>query len=411
MKTKTFSKKNFFLISLLLIFIFSVNTSNFNSIASTKLKLQENSELNGKIAVIIVNQDNLYSENQISEIENEINVNLVNDYPELSFNVSVVNDKNTILFEYVAEVLESESPSYVVIIGAIGFSQRGFYSDVLLNWTQNKGFEYVKNFALIDYLFDIDENEFKEIDKEDTIVNKNVTFQSFDYSQAGFMSGIKSASLTTTNKIGILLDHSFVIDFNNKIASNQGYKNSIFVKGFISGVEYASEHLLNSTEIQVKSEIFNNEIESQNAVDIALNKFSDFGADIIFNMESGYDELVIQSAKTKNMKIGNLGNNNSDTAFSLVKNIDISLSDLLLNWNVSNLMDYSKKFTLVDSEIMGLSIYDSTTIKIQNELLDGKIELPEFIIEEVIPGFELFAIIFSLITLKKIYKKSSYKKL
>lgn len=384
-------KRKLLTYSVLIIFIIGMASTNTLSINKTEInkKITLNSNQNsvsGEFKIIIVNQNALYSSNHIDYIVDYININLESQFPLINFNISIIDNVSITLSSRVIELLNYSNIKYAAIIGPIGNNNGNLFNN-LFNWSEGLFLDHIENLALIDTKnYGLNTNQLS-----------NINFISFDMLQAGFMSGIKSAILTESNKVGILLDYSTVVSFENRFYSDIYLDNEIFVTGFLSGIKYASEHLLDRREILLKTEIFDLTKDSDSELTNKLTSFKEFGADFVFNLQSYFDDKFILKAKELDLKTGVLGDNNTDASFSFVKNTALPLKDLIDHWNSTSGENSSLNFqyNLANNSYMSLSNYDFqddySLLLVQHLVLNGSITLSPFIDfgnQDIIPGFE-----------------------
>ena len=391
----------------------SHNDSNYFSIQSN----QKSNSVSGNISIIVYNLESYYTDNQISLIQNYVNNRLKPEFPEAKFNVTIlntVNDSNFVFANFLNQTFEETHPSYAFILGGIDNTQNSYLTN-LKNWIAGKNYTYIKNLALVDSQKSNDELTKNLIPPSNEKIINNITIASYNLTQAGFMSGIKASLLTHTHKIGLIVDHSLQVSFNYGLSSPKdsngfdiySFNRADFVSGFIAGVEYSSEFFLNRTNINLKTESIG--LQNYNPDQMANNvkSLSDFGADVIFNMESGLDNYFIQDANAFSIQTGVLGTNDTNATFSFVENTGPIIGNMLNQWNSSiNMNDIT--YTLSNSSVISLSsMKDNRLLIAQSKILDGTIKVPSQIPVEEAPGFELLLSIMavSLIIFKRKYLK------
>lgn len=377
----------------------SALASNFNS----NEKVTSNQKLNtlaGNVTIIVYNAELYYTPDQISAINNTINNVLKADYPSLTFNLTVIPNinSNTSITTIFSDIVQTNHANYVLFIGAIVQGTEGSFFTSLSNWSQGTNYTNIKQLAMINYMRD---QAF--ISQPANKVN-SITFASYNLLQAGFMSGVKASFLTKTNKIGLILDHSMQVSFNDKLTASSLNRND-FVTGFIAGIKYSAEFLLKKSNIEIKTESY--DFASTSKPDIIMEsnvaKLHDFGADTVFNMESGLNNVFLQKAASYSMSTGLLGANDSKADFSFVQNNQVILENILSDWNSSSI-NYNLKYTLQNSTVMSLSsMKDSRLIDVQKLLLNNTITVPSVMNIEGVPGFELISslTIFAVIFLRR----------
>jgi basic membrane lipoprotein Med (substrate-binding protein (PBP1-ABC) superfamily) len=364
---------------------------------------QDIASVSGNFSIIIFNLESYYSSEQILKIENYVFNILKPKYSAAQFNISIIEDtegQSFIFADFFANLMTELTPSFVLIIGPIYDDQNSF-SQTLESYENTK-------FGFIDYM----RSKYETVSSS----TQNISFASFDFSQSGFMLGLQSSILTKTNKIGIILDHSLNVDFYNKVSSPKSegnvqiydFNRAELIYGFIAGVEYSAENILNRTKIDLKTVAYDFKNPTATATDIMKNNvktLSDFGADVIFNMESGLDKDFIQEANSLAILTGVIGTNRSDATFSMVLNNEFIINDIINLWNSSN-DDFKLKYTLENSSVMSLSdMNDARLLSVQNLILNGTIKIPLEYPSERIFGFDFvvtFLPIACLIFLKKI---------
>ena len=397
------SKKIVILISLTFLLSISSNYQAITSNPHIDLKTQSNQNVNqisGNVSIIIYNSEGYYTDNQLLEINNTVS-NLALQFSSCKFNITVI-DNSLSLSDQINGIIKANNPQYLLIMGGVSVNQSN-YTNILKNWTHGDNYTSIKEIGVIDYMMSADNFPVKAYingSSPDYLLNNSVTFANVDFLQAGFMAGVKASLFTKTNKIGLIIDHSLQSSFYTPLGPSVDSSNNAlysfnradFVNGFIAGVYYSSEHLLNSTNIEVKTitNDYTQQITADQFMQNDVNSLHDFGADVIFNMESYEDNVFIQDAKAFSIHTGVLGDNNSEADFSLAENSGQIISDFLNMWNSSNI-NYDLTYNLKNSTV--LSLYPTNNAKlnlVQTLVLNGTIQINTSIPIQGVPGFEYY---------------------
>ncbi len=402
--------------------VLSYNRSNYSSNQS----ITKNNTVSENVTIIIYNFETFYSDYQIQQINNYVNTVIKQEYPNT--NLTVVNNTADPSFNF-SHILESiltlNQPNYAIMIGGVGNYQSSYLQQIE-EWMAGSKYTYIKEFGLINYMQSI--NEFfngnfglnKYISNKDNIIH-NVTLANIDFSQAGFISGVQASFLTKSDKIGIILDHSMNVNFDNSLNSPEdssgtpyySFDRANFVTGFIAGVQYASEVYLKGLKINIKSTGISINDFTSNAMDNNVQSLANFGADVIFNMETNLDSSFIQKAKTLNIQTGVFGPSNYSPNFSFNENTQFIIQDFLNQWNTTS-KTVNWTYNLANSTVLSLSsMKDSRLATVKTLILNGTIlihnydyYLTESKIQDI-PGFEMIVVPLSIIaiTLKKKLRK------
>ncbi|MHA2362905.1 MAG: hypothetical protein ACXAC7_03040 [Candidatus Hodarchaeales archaeon] len=376
---------------------------NINSESNLIQKLNEQSQITGlvgNVSLIIIDNNFVYSQEQINPLLSIINSTLNQTYPDLSFSVFLPKNKTTAI-EMMNSSFASEDYQYIVNIGNFDL---GYRTSTIRQSIPNKLTEYwTNNYTHV--------KKVGFIDSKSLYSRQNITQVDFDDSQAGFISGIKAADVSINGQIGVILDYPIFNEGSYDLTYNfESYDNN-FLSAFLSGVQYASEHLLNRTkELTVKTIAIDRiklEVDSNNEIERILTELKDiFGADTIFNLVSGIDSQVLDKANQFSLKTGTRGANNSDATFNIIEMLDVALIELIDNWNSSEqITGYT--YTLSDENVLFLSDYsfnghNNLLYPIQENVTNGIIKIPTdlFYHPQATNGFEFvfIFIIFSIVT-------------
>ncbi len=420
--------RNKLLILTVLIPLIMISSSNqgltVNNFTHSSIKSKQALDpLSGNVTIIIYNIQAFYTSANLNQITSYVNNILSLEYPNCNFNITIIaNQPDGFVFKTVYDQIVNQThPEYLIIMGGIQNGQSIFSN--IKDWMLGTKYTNIKQIALIDNMisknniFNNPNNQIGIRFTTDNVIVHNLSLANIDFSQAGFMSGVQSSLLTKTHKIGLILDHTLQVDFTNKINSpydQNGYPiysfdRDNFVMGFIAGVEYGSEYLLKSTKIDIQTEVsgFNNsDLMNKNVQTLA-----DFGADVIFNMESGLDNNFIQDAASHSIKTGVLGSYDSSASFSFIENNSVIISNLLQTWNKSS-TGVNWTYNLGNSSVMGLSVKtDSRLSDIKTEILNGTIQIPNYISEGKVQGIPGFELVFVFVTLVVLVSKKKIKKI
>ena len=423
--------KNKFFISGVLFFMILFSSSNqvLTSNAENYFSIQSNQKSNaltGNVTVVIYNLENYYTSNQINLIQNYVYNVIQPTFSTVNFNVSILNFPQQVDFVYanaLDSIVSNNNPNYLIILGGTSNGQ-SIYS-MVKNWITGTNNINIKQLALVDNMItksDLFNNPNPQLgihfNSDDKIVN-DLSVVNVDLSQAGFMSGVQSSLLTKTDKIGLIIDHSLKVDFNNILISPsdaQGspyysFNRADFVTGFIAGVEYGAEFLLDGAHIDLKSVSYDDSTSfSANVMNSDVATLSDFGADVIFNMESGLNSAFLNAASSHSIQTGTFGYNNTNASFSFIENSQNIVYDLVNHWNTTSTgVDWT--YNLANSSIMSLSsMKDSSLSTIQTEILNGTIKIPNYISQGKIQGIPGFELPIGLVTLALVISKRKIKK-
>ena len=350
------NKIGILLIAVFFITNFTVHSSityNHQVIEKPIANTDQNS-ISGKIKVIILNQDGLYSDSKVNSIVDYIENNLTTEF-NLNFNSSVISNSSTDfkLDKEVITLLNATDIQNAILIGSLALYEDPLFQHVLYNWSDGRNFQNIQNFGLIDYK------------RTDTIhLNRelrNFTFVTFDTLESGFMAGVKAGSLTNSSHVGLILDQSSSIGFETGFYSKQRFDTVNFVRGFTSGIQYASEHFKNNNEILLKMQVFNNDNSPMTEMSNILNDFNSFGVDVVFNLQSNSDDLFLDKANSLNMITGVYGGN-SEANFSFIENTNLAIKNLVSNWESQTTNETHGKvfeYNLRNNSIMYLSDYSN----------------------------------------------------
>ena len=413
-------------------FLPSNQVLGFDHLNSQSIKSnQKTNALSGNISIIIYNYEAYYTDYQLNQIRLYVG-NLGLQYSGLHFNIVIINSTSDLNYSFKNElgsILTSETPNYVIIMGGVSNLQSSYLGQ-LKDWMIGANFTTIKDFGLINYMKtsqDFFTNPTLQYGlnsyfNSDNKIHNNISLANIDYSQAGFMSGIQAAMLTKTDKIGIILDHSMQVTFDNKLNSPQdssgypiySFDRVNFVTGFIAGVQYASEVYLDGSNILLKSVGFDlTDNFSAATMGSKVVDLHNFGADVIFNMESSLDSEFIQKSDSIQIKSGVLGTNDSSASFSFEVNTQNIIGNFLNEWN-SSVSGFDWTYNLANSSVLSLSsMKDSRLTTVKTLVLNGTIKILDYNyyltqskLQEV-PGFEVFfvALLLLLITSKKKIKK------
>lgn len=378
-------------------------------------------QISGNVTIIIYNSEGYYTTHQINEIKNYVNNSLKSNFSSLNFNITTIDDTSLFASD-LKTIISNNDPQYLLIMGAVSNAYSGGYLTDLSHWTQGTNYTSVKEIGLIDSMRSNSENTIKILINEsytNEILNKSITFANTNLLQIGFMAGVKAALLTQSDKIGLIIDHSLISNFYDHLASPSipgtnnpyySFNRADFVNGFIEGVYYSAEHLRNGANIEIKTEshdFINTNVDPNVVMTNYVKDLSDFGADVIFNMEPSLNDIFIQQSNTHNIKTGILGDNNTQASFSMVENSGQIIDSILTNWNSTN-VKYSLSYDLSNSNVF--SLYpkpNNQLITIQEQLINGTIVVPATIPIQGVPGFSFYLAFIPLviITIRKKLKK------
>lgn len=408
-----FRYRSIWLIILVFLTVIAVHPSYSTRFNNITFKInnpsQISSNLTGNVSLIIINTDYTYAQEQNDSILRAMKMNssLLTNYPNLNFTV-FYPENMTEAKDLTNNSFSSGIYQYIIHVGSSDV--RTLISDELaLAWDVN--FTQVKRVGFIDS---------KSLSFRD-----NVTHIDFDKAQGGFITGLKSAGVSENSKIGVLLDYP-ILAGSSGFFTNEFFRFSeTFLSAFIAGTQYASEHLLNRKQIDIKTlAVDRNNLEDESStsseLDQLLNQFkNEFGADTVVNLLRGLDTQIIEKGNNLGLKIVTLGANQSNAEFSLVQNLDIALYRMIDYWNNTATAINNPTFLnidLLDEEAMFLSDYNfrgdnEILFALQVNITNGKIIIPTLILRspQATNGFAL-TLTFIVLSLVAFYKYTIKKK-
>lgn len=250
--------------------------------------------------------------------------------------------------------LDRATDSYPDMIWGIGYT----FSDAILRIAETNP---DMNFGIADFAFDEDQTPF------------NVTNVTFKAEESSFLAGYIAGLMTKTDKVGY-------------IGANKSFTLMVFQYGYMAGVNYAAKERGVSIDIMTQYTDSFTDIAKAKAV---ANKMYSEGADIILCAAGNAGTGVIEAAKdTGNYTFGI----DRDQAYMAPNNILTSvIKDVGQAVDIVSLKEINgediggKTFTfgleegavgIVDSDIIPSDVW-SKTMEVKQEIIDGKIQVPD----------------------------------
>lgn len=345
-----------------------------------------NAGLSGNMTVVVINETILYADEQIESFVDYILDEVQVLYPNVNVNITYAPG-STEARNITLLALQNNSTDYIVSVGS-NFARTLVLHSNIVQWIEGINFTHVRNIGFIDSRYPFDQSHLERF-----------SVAEFNHGQGGFMAGVKSAVMTENHKIGVLLDPSTNFQSNNIVFKQN---QQTFLSGFIAGVRYAGEHLLNNTDILVKAKAFDNSIyqsPAQTTQTLLKDLKESFGADVVLNLMSGVDPVVMTEAATLGLDVVVCGANQTQAQLSMVQRLEVLFMDMLNYWNQTETEEtYSQVFD-IGSPAMSLTDYgfggsDDSMLAIQANVTSGIILVPSnlFLNSKATNGFGYLSI-------------------